>query len=112
MSLSSLTLYSAAIVASAYALRAGRMRLQLSKAKHRSLHGHARMSQRFAELVPFYEYGEERFFSADDAPAHCVAQRRSGFPRLSRGLQRMAPETIRLSAAVEPDVAELRFATT
>ena len=68
-------LYSAALVASACALRAGRMRLQLSKAKHRSLQGHVRMSQRFAKLVPFYEYGEERFFSSDDAPAHVVAQR-------------------------------------
>ena len=34
------------------------MRLQLSRAKHRSLAGHARMSRRLARLVPFYEYDE------------------------------------------------------
>ncbi|HWW86990.1 MAG TPA: aminotransferase class III-fold pyridoxal phosphate-dependent enzyme [Vicinamibacterales bacterium] len=111
MNLSSLTLYAAALVSSACALRVGRMRLQLSKAKHRSLHGHARMSQRFAKLVPFYEYGEERFFSSDDAPAPVVAQRRSGFARLSRLLQDRAPETIRLSEALESDVSDLRFTT-
>ena len=88
------------------------MRLQLSKAKHRSLHGHARMSQRFARLVPFYEYGEERFFSSDDAPIHVVAQRRSGFARLSRLMQCRAPGTIRLGEALERDVSDLRFTTT
>jgi glutamate-1-semialdehyde 2,1-aminomutase len=112
MNASSLMLYSAALVASACALRAGRMRLQLSKAKHRSLQGHVRMSQRFAKLVPFYEYGEERFFSSDDAPAHVVAQRRSGFARLSRLLQGRAPGTIRLSEALEGDVSDLRFTMT
>ena len=46
-----------------------RTRLQLSRAKHRSLAGHARWSRRFAALVPFYEYGESEFFAADSAPA-------------------------------------------
>ena len=60
-----------------YALGAGALttslvklkgRLALSKSKHRSLTGHARMAQRLAALVPFYEYDERRFFRADDAP--------------------------------------------
>src|ERR1700688_1507533 len=112
MNMSSLALYAAALVTSACAVRTGRMRLQLSKAKHRWLHGHPRMSQRFAKLVPFLEYGEEGFFSSDDAPARVVAQRRSGFARLSHLLQDRAPETIRLSEALEPDVSDLRFTTT
>jgi glutamate-1-semialdehyde 2,1-aminomutase len=112
MNMSSLTLCSAALVASAFALRASRMRLQLSRAKHRSLHGHARMAQRFAKLVPFYEYKEERFFSSDDAPAHVVAQRRTGFARLAHQLQSLAPETHRRSEALERDVSDLRFTMT
>ena len=43
-------------------------RLALSKSKHRSLTGHARMARRLAALVPFYEYDERGFFRADDAP--------------------------------------------
>ena len=52
-------------------------RLALSKSKHRSLTGHARMARRFAALVPFYEYDERLFFRAD-APPEEVARRRSG----------------------------------
>ena len=33
-----------------------RNRIALSRAKHRSLSGHARLSQRLAKLLPFYEY--------------------------------------------------------
>ena len=42
-------------------------RLELSRAKHRSLAGHARMSRRVAGLIPFYEYDEDRFFRCDGA---------------------------------------------
>jgi glutamate-1-semialdehyde 2,1-aminomutase len=73
MNVSALALGAVAFVTAPWALRTGRARLQLSKAKHRSLHGHARLSQRFAKLVPFYEHGEERFFSSDDAPADVAA---------------------------------------
>ena len=41
-----------------------RRRLQLSRAKHRSLGGHARMAQRVARLVPGYAYDEAGFFGA------------------------------------------------
>ena len=46
-----------------------RRRLQLSRAKHRSLAGHVRMGRRFAALIRFYEYDEAHFFRADDAPS-------------------------------------------
>ncbi len=49
-------------------LHKGLRRLELSRAKHRSLAGHARWSRRFAKLVPFYEFDESQFFRADDAP--------------------------------------------
>src|SRR5438552_13808433 len=64
-------------------LRKAQLRLQLSRAKHRSLAGHSRWSRRFAALVPFYEYADSEFFAADAAPAQVAAQRRAGFMRLA-----------------------------
>ncbi len=43
-------------------------RVQLSRAKHRSLAGHSKMSRRAARLIPFYDFGIERFFDSDGAP--------------------------------------------
>jgi len=54
-------------------LRKLQLRLQLSRAKHRSLTGHSRMARRFASLVPFYEYDEAQFFGTDGAPEDVVA---------------------------------------
>ena len=51
------------------ALPRARRRLELSRAKHRSLAGHSRMAQRVARLLPGFAYDEARFFAADDAPA-------------------------------------------
>jgi len=59
-------------------------RLELSKAKHRSLAGHARMGKRIASLIPFYEYDEAQFFRADSAPDDIAARREAGFARLSK----------------------------
>ena len=51
-------------------------RLELSRAKHRSLDGHSRWARRLARLVPFYEYDAARFFSVDGAPEEVAARRR------------------------------------
>ena len=58
-------------------------RLELSKAKHRSLAGHPRIARFVASLVPFYAYDEMRFFRADAAPDQVAAQRRVEFAQLS-----------------------------
>ena len=57
-------------------LPAARRRLQLSRAKHRSLAGHSRMAKRLARWVPGYAYDEAQFFEADGAPDDVGAQRR------------------------------------
>ena len=54
----------AALAASLPRLKA---RLELSKAKHPSLRGHARIGRWVATLVPFYEYDEDVLFRSDDA---------------------------------------------
>ena len=58
-------------------LPAARQRLQLSRAKHRSLAGHSRMAKRLARWVPGYAYDEAQFFAADGAPAGVAAQRKA-----------------------------------
>src|ERR1700730_5912240 len=96
----------AAVAASSPALR---RRLLLSKAKHPSLAGHARMARRAASLVPFYEYDETGFFCSDDAPDEFVALRRAGFRRLSALYQARFAETIRRTAELAAGIADLQF---
>src|SRR5262245_47548087 len=68
-------------------------RLELSRAKHRSLAGHARWSRRLAKLLPFYEFDETEFFTADDAPRDIAQSRRSAFGRLADLYAQRFPKT-------------------
>jgi len=77
----------AAIAGTAAAVPKLRARLQLSRAKHRSLTGHAKMSRLVARLIPFYEFDIKDFFNSDGAPAEVATQRQDGFFRLA-GLYR------------------------
>jgi len=96
----------AALTTSAVKLKT---RLELSKAKHRSLTGHARMARRIASLVPFYEYDEEHFFVCDNPPVEIAARRRAGFMRLSKLSQDRFAKTIRLTEEVKDGVSDLQF---
>jgi glutamate-1-semialdehyde 2,1-aminomutase len=84
-------------------------RLELSKAKHRSLTGHARIARRLASLVPFYEFDENRFFSSDDAPGEIAERRRDGFMRLAQLYRERFAETRRLTAEVRENISDLQF---
>jgi glutamate-1-semialdehyde 2,1-aminomutase len=86
-----------------------RSRLRLSQAKHPSLCGHSRIARRIAALVPFYEYGEARFFCCDDAPADVAARRRAGFMRLADLYQTRFAATRRQSAEVAEQISDLQF---
>src|SRR5215470_118453 len=86
-----------------------RARWLLSRAKHRSLAGHPRIAKALAKLVPFYEYTGDQFFASDGAPLDVARQRRQGFERLAGKLITRAPETIRATEALVPDVADLQF---
>jgi glutamate-1-semialdehyde 2,1-aminomutase len=96
----------AAVATSAVKLR---KRLELSKAKHKSLAGHARISRLLAGFVPFYDYGEDRFYSSDDAPADIVALRRAGFAKLSAAYRARFAETIRRTAEASANISDLQF---
>jgi glutamate-1-semialdehyde 2,1-aminomutase len=84
-------------------------RLQLSRAKHRSLAGHVRMGRKLSSLIRFYEYDEAHFFRADDAPADIEAQRRAGFSRLAAIYAQRFAKTARLTNEVQPEIADLQF---
>src|SRR3982074_2445909 len=90
-------------------LRKVQLRLQLSRAKHRSLTGHSRMARRFASLVPFYEYAESDLFGIDSAPADIAAQRRAGFMRLSALFATRFKRTLQETAELAGDVSDLEF---
>jgi glutamate-1-semialdehyde 2,1-aminomutase len=87
-------------------------RLELSRAKHPSLTGHVRMGKRVASLIPFYEYDQTRFFSADDAPDDVASRRRTGFQRLAQFYRERYAKTARLTAEVRDDISDLRFIDT
>ena len=96
-------------VVAAYVARRVVVRLQLSRAKHPSLRGHAKMARRVAKLVPFYEYGDDEFFSCDQAPADVVERRRAAFEAISEQLRARAPKTLRRSEGLEEGLSDARF---
>jgi glutamate-1-semialdehyde 2,1-aminomutase len=95
--------------AAALGLPALKARLQLSRAKHPSLAGHARLARRLAALVPGYRYGEERFFRADGAPDEIEALRRAGFARLSALYRERFPRSVALTEEAKPALSDLQF---
>ena len=107
-----LTLYGIGGAALATSLVKLRRRLELSRAKHRSLAGHSRMARRLAALVPFYEYDEARFFCSDGAPAHVAETRRAGLERLSALYKARFAETIRRTAEAAESISDLQFTDT
>jgi len=84
-------------------------RLQLSRAKHRSLAGHSQWSRRLAKLVPFYEYDEHQFFVADDAPREVAAGRRAAFDRLAALYAQRFAKSAQASAEIERGVSDVQF---
>jgi glutamate-1-semialdehyde 2,1-aminomutase len=84
-------------------------RILLSKAKHRSLRGHAKMALRVARHIPYYEYGDDEFFSTDGAPREVVERRRAGFERLASSLAKRHEKTLERSAALEDSMPDLAF---
>ena len=77
---------------------AGRRRLLLSQAKHRSLAGHSKWSRRIAGLIPAVDYDARHFFRCDGAPDEVVARREQGFERLAAVFAERFPQGRALTA--------------
>jgi glutamate-1-semialdehyde 2,1-aminomutase len=86
-----------------------RARLALSRAKYRSLAGHARLSRRVAGLIPYYAFGEDRFFDCDGAPAEIAARRRQGFFQLAGRFGAAFTRSNALTAQAKDSVSDLQF---
>src|SRR5207253_1302671 len=84
-------------------------RIALSKSKHRSLTGHARIARRIAALVPFYEYDQQGFFRADDPPEAIALQREAGFRRLAVQFDARYGTTAELTDEIRDGVSDLQF---
>ncbi|MCW5653725.1 aminotransferase class III-fold pyridoxal phosphate-dependent enzyme [Hydrogenophaga sp.] len=86
-----------------------RQRLQLSRAKHRSLAGHSRMAKRLARWLPGYAYDARSFFDADGAPPEVASIRRASFDTLSAGFSQRYAKSLAMTAEVRPGLADLQF---
>src|SRR5882672_6019554 len=95
--------------AAALCLPALRMRLELSKAKHPSLTGHARIARRVAALVPYYAYDEERFFRSDAASPEVADRRRAGFAKLEGLYRQRYARSAALTAEAQGAISDLQF---
>jgi len=101
--------YTAGALATLLALRSLRLRLRLSRAKHPSLGGHARLAHLLVRLIRYYEYDETRFFNADDAPAEVAAARRAGFTQLAQLYAQRFAKGIALTREVAHSLSDLQF---
>ncbi|HET6147517.1 MAG TPA: aminotransferase class III-fold pyridoxal phosphate-dependent enzyme [Polyangia bacterium] len=102
-------MYLAGAAAVAAALPRLKMRLELSKAKHPSLRGHARIGRWVASLVPFYEYPDDQIFGSDGAPPEIVDQRHDGFMRLAALYRERFARTAAHTREVEQSISDLQF---
>ncbi|MFN9771108.1 MAG: aminotransferase class III-fold pyridoxal phosphate-dependent enzyme [Burkholderiales bacterium] len=98
-----------ALGALAWTLPKARRRLQLSRAKHRSLTGHARIAKRIAAQIPGYAYDASRFFAADGAASDIVARRRAAFARLCEGFAARSPASIAATERARASMSDLQF---
>jgi glutamate-1-semialdehyde 2,1-aminomutase len=93
----------------ALGLARSKARLDLSRAKHPSLAGHARLARAIASLIPSYAYDEGQVFSSDSPPEEIAARRRAGFMRLARLHRERSPNTARLTAEARAAISDLQF---
>jgi glutamate-1-semialdehyde 2,1-aminomutase len=98
----------AAGVAAAAAPAAWR-RLQLSRAKHRSLAGHARIARRIAKLLPGYRYDEAEFFACDGAGPEVAARREAAFKNLAAEFNARYADGIAMTRAARELISDLQF---
>ena len=90
-------------------LPAAKRRLQLSRAKHRSLAGHSLWAKRLAALIPGYAYDDARFFGSDGAPDSVAQQRRVAFERLAAVFEQRFPISAATTARARETISDLQF---
>src|SRR5258708_1519179 len=104
-----LSLAAGAVAATAAVAPKVKARLALSRAKHRSLTGHSKMSRLVARLIPFYEFDINDFFSSDGAPAEMATRRRDGFFRLASLYKERFARSRQMTSEAAGQISDLQF---
>jgi glutamate-1-semialdehyde 2,1-aminomutase len=104
-----ITVLLASLAALAAAGPALRRRLELSRAKHRSLAGHSRLAKRVARWLPYYALDGERFYGADGAPPEVMAQRRQALARLNALYDQRFARSIAATREASGAISDLQF---
>jgi glutamate-1-semialdehyde 2,1-aminomutase len=84
-------------------------RVELSRAKHPSLAGHARLAKRLAEQIPAWQFAADEFFRSDGAPADVAARREQGFANLAALYASRFRASSALSATIVDHVPDVEF---
>jgi glutamate-1-semialdehyde 2,1-aminomutase len=108
-SLPILSLSAAAVASAAAVFPKLQARLALSRAKHRSLTGHSKMSRRVARLIPFYEFSASEFFRSDGAPAEIASRRKDAFFALARLYEERYARGRQMTAEAATRISDLQF---
>ena len=98
-----------ALGALAWVLPKAKQRLELSRAKHRSLAGHSRIAKRIAGLLPGYNYDETVFFNSDGAGSAVVERRRDGFFKLAALYAARFPQSVAMTASAREIISDMQF---
>jgi glutamate-1-semialdehyde 2,1-aminomutase len=104
-----LYLSTAAVAGAAAVFPKVKARLALSRAKHRSLGGHSKMSRMVARLVPYYEFDIDGFFCSDGAPADVGTKRQDGFFRLAKAYGERYAKGRQMTAEARAQISDLQF---
>jgi glutamate-1-semialdehyde 2,1-aminomutase len=104
-----LSLAAGAVAATAVIAPRVKARIELSRAKHRSLAGHSKMSRRVARLIPFYEFDIDEFFRSDGAPKDVATQRQDSFFRLAALYQQRFAQSKKATAEAATQISDLQF---
>ena len=104
-----IALYAGLAAAVIYVVWVVKRRLELSRAKHPSLAGHARIARRVARQIPYFSYDESRFFNSDDAPPEIAACRHEAFKRLAQLFRERCATTLEMTDAVMEGISDLQF---
>src|ERR1700758_154974 len=104
-----LSLAAGAVAATAAVAPKVKARIELSRAKHRSLAGHSKMSRRMARLIPSYEFDIDDFFRADGAPQDVASKRQDGFFRLAATFGERFAKGRQLTKDAAGQISDLQF---
>jgi len=90
-------------------LRKLAIRLQLSKAKHKSMRGHSKWSRRISKWINFFDYSQQEYFSVDGAPAEVAKQRADAFNALTNKVKKQSANTLSQYQQLSNDISDVQF---